>query len=479
VLDDQMHKDARESMENDLITLKERYKNFNSIQYDSWGGPVVWYNFHAAFFVLWSAYHQSFSFRDESVEFRKTANLYLEGLIISYATKKGDKYKLQMLPDDFVKVFITYGYWIDLRKLLSEYKLTTLVLQHSTDDVIKDFARWLESGYHKTVVFDERIEKEILFDSIVQQSRYLERRSIRTINNFLLLLEHLELNAEQVNSTVNKLINYLSVSTLFGVHDSHGNMLKFIVKNVALLTHETIRQIATYSLSDHIWPGSIIHPFGAALATRNDLTDFFDEKFYTKMIQRADDRREWPLRTKELLPYYLFLKQPQKTEYEKVYQKIVTSKHGDTTTRLVEAQKLGMLNPRDHAEIFNPYFSQRLINIEKFPKYIISKNGHPLGDNYLPWNAMYFTARMIYIYDLFDQDFAKEIVAKIELPIFKWILQPEVFDYAKFKTHWLLTFNRPEFLVKLKTIPAFMKGLNESLKKDFDPEVAKIYYQLV
>lgn len=57
-----------------------------------------------------------------------------------------------------------------------------------------------------------------------------------------------------------------------------------------------------------------------------------------------------------------------------------------------------------------------------------------------------------------------------------WLLNPEAFDYTNFQAKWLVDVDRDYMLARLRNIPAIKEALEEELKTNFDPVLAKLKY---
>lgn len=135
-----------------------------------------------------------------------------------------------------------------------------------------------------------------------------------------------------------------------------------------------------------------------------------------------------------------------------------------------------MWNPDKNKQIFQEFFDHVAGHAETFPKYDISNDGHPNGDNFQPWNDLIITVHMIYSYKLFDLPLVGKLHEKKPSNMFRWILKPGEFDYSLFEIKWLLIFRGPVFLETLKGNRNFSEAVTNGLKSKYDTLVAELFY---
>lgn len=63
------------------------------------------------------------------------------------------------------------------------------------------------------------------------------------------------------------------------------------------------------------------------------------------------------------------------------------------------------------------------------------------------------------------------------IPYYKWLSNPEAFDYETFEPIWLIYYKNEYYFERFKKIPAIKQAIEKSLKNNFNDELSKIYIE--
>lgn len=471
VLENRIRYDVSSDIQDEFEQIIENYNKHKKAGYHV-HGPTTWYNFQARFYIIWNFYHQNLLFTQGDHDFTVLVKLYIEAMIASYATSKRYAQRMEEIPQFFNEISIHFGSANHLTSIFKKYKIDYLEQLDKDNSLLNNFHTFLESAYDKNNFLGENIAKNPLFDSLVNTSYLFEGTVTQLFNNQLVLLQHCNLTAEEVNVTIDKIINFLSVTSNFGYSNSFKYFLAFVSRKISQIDEVRINKIFQFSLSDNIWPSGIVSSLSSSLIQSGKIISL-TEDFLALVIKRIDSRREWPMKVRDAIPMFQFLKPKQQTEFSEFLIKVFPQKIPRDIIQY--GHDWGMWNPIDNKSLFEEIFGSVVKGFGNFPKYTITKNGQPLGNDFTSWNEFYFVLRLLYRYNLLDSEIASQLYKKTNHDLFKWILSPANFDYSKFELKWALTFTNKDILKTTKKCSELTTAISELLKTEFNSKIARIY----
>jgi hypothetical protein len=280
----------------------------------------------------------------------------------------------------------------------------------------------------------------------------------------------------EVNVLVGKMLDFLGVSEIFNASDSHKYFSNFIKHYIESINDGNIQKLGFYILSDNIWPDSLINPFCKALITVRKMKHIFDEDFYIKLSRRIEEKRQWAVSVRQIIPFYVLLKPAQQDEFLGLFESCLGEGRGKRWDLISTAYHWQMWNPETNKQTFQEFSEYVLSLSEKFPEYEISDDGHPIGETFQEWNDLYLLVHMIYAYKLFDLPIISRLHDGLKFNMFKWILKPDEFDYSFFELKWLLVFPGLNFLQVLKGNTKLEEAIDTALQKHYNSRVAELYH---
>lgn len=440
-------------------------------------GPYHWYRVETRFFLIWNFYHKNFLFTDNSSDFFRSSQEYLEAMVASFMTSKNYQQKLKQLSKFFCAVFTLYGSPKQHLALLKKYKVKHLELA-SRKEVISEFTTLINSSYDRSEFFDAQISKSRSHQILASRSSLFGGSFRSTVNSWLVLFTHMELSAEEVNTILRQLIDYASVSDEHGGAGAFDYVMTFVHKNAKAI--QLINQKALFALllSDNLWPGSPLGKLTHSLIEAGVGSSVVDDALFSKFLGRLSPRRSWTFEVREAIEVYRLLNPVQREQFDNVLRAEIKNNSDFMTFRTIQrAYHTGIWDPVKNPEVFEPIVKSVLKDSLSFPKYQFFKNGRVESTSTTSWNNLYFIIWTIYENNLFGSETAKTLYENLKGdPLFQWILNPEHFDYSKFNITWLLIFSYDVFLVKLNGIPQFKKAVLDGLEKKYDAKVAEVYF---
>ena len=472
ILEDRIYHDSLPELQEEFNQIKENYKKHKKLGYHV-QGPVVWFNFQARFYLIWNFYNQNLPFNDDRYQFDLLAQMYVESIIASYQTSNRYAQRIKAIWPFVNQMAIHYAYPDWLRATLKKYDVDTLDQNESNRTLLNEFHSFLESGYDRNTFLGESIQRNNLFNSLMNTSYYFDAKVTQLFNNQVILLEHVKLNHEEINLTIDKIINFLSVSEAFKASNSFSYFLGFMSKHIKEVDEVVIIKLIEFALSDQIWPASMIQSVSTYLIGINK-KNFLGPDIQQKALKRIGKRREWPFSIREAIPLFQLFKVEQQYEFLKFVKEQFQS--GELPTDILKyGYEWGMWNPANDPALFKTFFASVISQAQSFPIYSITKKGHPVGKDFQSWNDFYFALKLLYKYNLLESNTALELYEKTTIPMFKWVLKPYSFDYDKFNSRWALTFAHKDILKVTKSIPELRSTLLKQIEKKFNADIARIY----
>ena len=136
---------------------------------------------------------------------------------------------------------------------------------------------------------------------------------------------------------------------------------------------------------------------------------------------RVEKKDKRVLRHEETIPFYLLLKPTQREMFSKLTADYMDTQNDRRWHTLTKAYYWKMWNPITNKNLFDPFFEHVVSLSVNFPKYEITDEGEPIGDDFQPWNNMHVAIHIIYSYQLFSLPFVASLRENLRSNMFQWI----------------------------------------------------------
>ena len=262
---------------------------------------------------------------------------------------------------------------------------------------------------------------------------------------------------------------------LFGSSGSLKYFAAFFKHYIVRIQDAHIQRIAHFVLSENIWPADLIDSFCNAVIGTRKVKEIFDEDIFQRLVHRVEQKKEWTMGLPNVIPFFSLLKLPQQQKLNKIIEDEYKQQHSNQRDLFVQAYIWQMWNPSTNKVMCDEHLEYIALHGDPHD-YIVMDNGRPEMDNFSLWNSIIFAMHMIYSYDLFEDTVVVKIGHKVETPMFKWILNPESFDYNQFDVCWILVFKDPAFVARLKKVAALQEAVETGLRMKYNSSVAALFY---
>jgi len=464
----------------DLLQVRETYNSYKREGFQSFG-PCYWYKVQSEFYLIWNFYHKNFLFNDEMSAFSELSHDYIETMIASNMVSEKYEQRLKFYYPFFEFVFCTYGIPDKLKIILKEYSVEKIEFKDN-EKVLKDleesFENLCRSGYDKNDFWGESINGNKLFEFRTKNLSFFANKIQRQFGNFMLLFSKLDLDDVFANTVLVEALNFLEVSLLFNSHDSHNYFLDFVSTYICSFSDVNMTRLIYYSISDNIWPESVISTVCDLIINKRNQTGFIDENLYKKILNRTNQRDKWNIHIADIIPFYQLLVMELRPDF---YQRIKTEYSNDCIRNggvnpFSSSHKWGIWNPVDNNDMFGLFLTRLFKETKGYPDIEINDNLEAMNMNsYAGLNELYFFVILIYKYKLFNLECVSKVYEHIDSLMFKWSLKPNDFDYSLFDYKWIAFLKIDDMYPIIKDIPALIEAVKFQLSKKFISKIAEVY----
>lgn len=474
IKENKLYHSARSEIEKEYSEIIVNYNKYKKGGYRSMG-PHYWYNIETTFYGLWQFYNKNLIYNDEFSYFLDLAHIYIESMIVSFCTSEQYEQRLKHFSPFFIMVFIINGRPKDIKSLINEYDVSKFEFENhkkSVKEIIESFVSFCSSSFEINA-FNNEVYKNPLFRTALSNSLFFETKTRTIFNNFLLLINRIDVTNKELNEVIEKAINFLITSPIFKAHKSHEYFTDFVTQNIKAINEQNTLRLLNYILSDNLWSDNLIEPICNGIINQQKKEMLLGEDYYKKVIRRTEAKDKWNVRLESMMPFYCLFKEEQRIKFLNDIRPLLTDNEP-----IKKAYYWGVWNPNNDIEIFNTFNTNLEESCKGFPDYRIRSNGLPENINsFSIWNDLKFFVSRVYEYNLLGKDFVLNIKESLNSKMFKWILDPNDFEYKDFELNWLIAFNNALIMDKLKKIDKLKSTIESKLQLNYNEPVAKIYFE--
>jgi|GEM_PF-2878513 len=480
IRDDSIFDTAKQIIDENVEKILEIYNSYQNGGYRH-SGPYYWHIIQFEFFILWNFYHKNRMFNDSLWRFRQLAERFIEGMLASLATSDEYDGKVQQFNGFFVSTFILYSSPKTNRALLKKYGIENIDLDNdlfTKNDFLKEFDCFIKSGYKENNFFGTTINKNEQYTNANSVSDLFSDLNIRTLSNYLLLFAYIPLPETELNDCLEKTLNYIDVNEKYSAgHGAFNSLTHFVIQKVSVISANHLERILAILIAKDRFTGEVEQITHAIVNTKRT-ESFVTHDNYLKLRQKYDTMRRDQDKF-NLVSMYALLTEGDRQDFYSLVEREIFNKSDEKDRLFVKSYRWGLWNPKDNPTIFEAFSKIILNSANQFPDFDLRDDGLPIKINdFTIWNRLINLTDMVYSYDLFQNKTVKKICDSVDSKMFKWILDPEGFDYSEFRSEWLINFSDKVFLDILLKSDDFMVGLENALQQDYHPAAAKAYFQL-
>jgi len=490
--DNSMFNDLKYQLDTNFKSILEMYEMYKTPDNFFYKGPNYYYNFNKVFSYLALYYHTNTLFFIDSFKFDQIFKQYLEASLASFQTNNKYTQKLKKLNGNFVYTFIKKASIKENISLLKKYKVTNLVIyqDENADNIIEKFNNLIDSGLIKhDFTIETFVNEELKYNLSI--SNKFENKLANEACNFLLLFSYLNLSEyHSVDDILRRSIDFNDKLKLYRYDFAYLDVyLLFIENYLDYLSEDTLLALFEKLRGEPKLAAKFI-----CIVSKNSIFELGEEKT-KKIIEQYMSKGDEIL---DLLIFYKIFDRKGQTKIKELLVKRITHDKEKNPSRypfekkndiLAKAYKLGIWEINKDKKLFKVYLKgfERLKEISNEPR-------KKTKDHFSPYSMavdaekrnnrkmFYRLIKLIYKEVLFENETINDISANIQIPKYKWILNPEKFDYNNFEVSWLTEFYNKfdgiitkNIIAKFKQIPNIEDIIKKELKQNFNEKLAELF----
>ena len=439
----------------EVVENFERYKNGGGLLGESKAHKML-----RNVSELVSFYTRNYIIFDEFPKFKNVVATALEGLLISFATDKKYTGRFEHFDEFTIDLWLQYGDAGKISKTLTKYKINNLNIEPKPLEYLIQIGHNFLSMNHTESKFWSNVRESDDFNKMVLNQFFSDKFRER-FNNLFLLLSLIKFDkSEQIISVIDKLVTFLQYpNELYWFNIEYLN--QFIAKNEHLFTKEHIEKMLSIA-SDKNQFNEETYELISKIAITNNLNINFSNKFFIDGL--LNNERETIRKYDTLISIW----------------KIADFELKTYISRTIEEY----LSEHFSFYLFINAVNNEVLHIDMFfDKCIKHLNEMPLGreeqeDIFGNKKAnLEFRAFIIFILDN-EIDFKDERLTNLkEFGDFEQFgLNPNQFDYSKFKIEWLRYYGFKSFMEKIKNNQSIKTIIEEHLKSNFNERMSRLYF---
>lgn len=480
IKDDSLFDTAKQIIDENYKKVLEVYNAYEEGGYRHFG-PNYADIIQFEFFTLWNFYHKNRMFNDGLSQFHQLAEKFVESMLISSATSSEYHGRIEKFTGFFIRMFILYSDPKTNIELLTDYSIKKIEFDEAVftkKDFFDGFNAFIESGYKENNFFGTVINKNEQYSNAINVSDLFSGLNACTLDNYLILFAHIETEENDLEISLEKILNYVAVNEKYSSgYGSFDALTYFTIKKVKEISPLNLERILTTLLEKGRFTAEMERICDAIVNIKKEesfLSFVIYQKLKNTYLSSLKDKDRF-----NLVSFYPLLNPEDKLDFFELVDREIQMNPEEKDRLIVKSYYWGIWNPNDNSSIFKVFLETILNSAKNFPDYELSDDGLPIDiSDFRVWNRLIHLSGMVYKFDLFQNEKVEKIKNIVDSQMFKWILSPDKFNYSKFQSKWLINFSKNTFSEILRRSEKFIIALENQLKTDFNEDAAKAYFKM-
>ena len=262
-----------------------------------------------------------------------------------------------------------------------------------------------------------------------------------------------------------------------GTTPDEDYILDFICRNIKLLDEWHINLVFKFAFYKGDWTKqNIFHKIAIALSKEKINYVLKDGKLFKQLLYEHEHRDKVDIN--HMVYLYNFLEPKFQEELKKLIFENLKENTDDSIELWFQSVNEGVADlsnemPENLLTTFERYFDE-IQNLG------INEDGEIImNHSTVPSNLTYRFAEFLSNNKIGNKTYQYLLTNSKTPDIFKWILDPQNFNYKKFNCYWVIVFSNTSILEKLAELNIIQvkKVLRKSLKDKYSPKLAKAYFK--
>lgn len=438
------------------------YKLFQS-RYSNSVGPYYPQLIYFEIFRLLVFYNENYIINDEFSDFKDVINKAVEALMINYSTHNRYGGKIKEFDVDFFGLTIPYIKTDRFVKILEEYDIKEIKFKKDNLGEILNYSNnFFNSYFDNSSVWGIKTKYDIIESQLQKSSFKDQTRSI--FNNIMVFLSLVELEKEQFDLLKDNLFSFLSFEKLY--HNNIKYLKWFLYKNYKNITADDCKKLLEISCKDvYTHEKDDILNVIADICYKNNYEIVDNIEYAKKLLSNF----EYQDRHSESVIYLWIISNEKIKNF--YYQTVIERLEKDFDEELYKSATANKIID------YNSFFDSFISYLNRMNKdNDTEKDGYFLEDGKPKFHNHLFHNDLLFLYRLKIKGNDQRLQQLNNLYEFmKFCIFREEYDISKFKVEWLYLFDHEIFYNEFKKIKSLKKIIENSLKENYDEEIALIY----
>ncbi len=444
------------SLYDKILEIYERYKFNRGWASGTYYGEAVQIELNKIFFF----YRNNFIVIDEYSNFTRVCKKGVEALLISFATSEQHTEKLKEFDINIFIIVILYGDVEDFIELCRRYEINEIIFNEESHKEVIQFVHNFFNSFFEFNPYTGSTQPNKKIKTQIENEFWLNKCNA-VAKNIFGVLSLINFNKETIENFIENILKFIEHENFVRDFDVKY-ICAFIWKNRKYFQEKDFEKLLrVIANKKHYYQ-------------RSQLLQVIASAFVEFNLQRIED--------KDLIESILLCSIDAETKNNIIIDLWCIS--GEEIKKELKSEILNILNSKFnidlyiksvHDEIidFNIYFETYLkeVNLKKGNDDYTIKDEKFIRNNYLFFYAMIF----IYQINIKSDDKRLKLLKNLN-DCQRFFLNPEKFDYTKFKMEWLHLTKKYDFFYKrFSKINALKKKIEIELKNTYDEELSKLY----
>ena len=401
---------------------------------------------------------------DIFLDYKKIVTQIFKGLIFSYTTPNYE-YRLKSFNDFYITEAILHINQNDLFEVLEVVERVE-VDEASYNKFLSKISNFLNS-YFKDGLFHTH-KDDLLLEYLANP--IFKDKYTNIFSNLFIIFSKIDLKKEDFQREIaTPLIKFIEIEDVLAWFDLKyvGDFIKI---NGDLFESDQLYQILKIAIKRNRYGynkyDEFIKDVCYAIEKFHPNFQVKETGFILKAISSCISENE-KYDYKSLLPLWKIVDEKNKEHLLQTFEDYLDQTFDAVFYDKLIRNKIFSYNHKDYFERLIQH-----INSNKGRGFTGFVNGHPEFESLILFNFIL----LIYILNIDFDDHRLKVLTNLS-EFEKWLLNPIGFDYSKFQSEWILAANHPFILNKLKGIDVIPKAIDSSLKDNFNPKLAEIYFR--
>lgn len=387
-------------------------------------------------------------------EYEQLCRKILEGFLIIYTLKNPDyeKYKFNF---QIIKMWLFYVKNKDAIFLLNKYGIKNITLEHPSL-ILKQF----------NIYINNLIKSNASIERNKSNYRMVQRIS-NTFQNYCVAISLIEIDEINLNILFSKILRFVKINKIERLSPI-ADLTRIVSGKTHSISKDNLLAVIKFGINNdlRIPNSSLVAKYYFEKATQEEIIDLIKQMNGISNITNIDLSKK-----DNYFKYWYGLSFLDDELQSMIKQKVIRELEENFNPELFNtAVILDTLKPQLNDNLLEKF-------IEGIPNISRNKDRDPFGspDNFLLDQVINIFYKLELPFEKLEKYIDYNISSKQEY--YNWLMHLDTFDYSKFNPYWLIGNNLKYYVKAFKKSKPLLSHLKKYLRKNYDSEIAKFYFE--